>query len=408
MFDLLDSILAQHDSPTIISEQHDTSKIDWQAAMMDTAEMVKGGANVVQAAIGRAALDTSTGRVAVMVAGRAPWHKLGVNVASAVSSADAMRLASLNWQVLKTPMTYTDATGTVRSQNMTYALIRDDTGAILGTVGSRYQPIQNAQGFSFLDEVLSDFGARYETAGAIHGGKRVWMQVALPKSCFAVAPGDDVQTYAIMTLPHDGSGCAYCYPTTERVVCGNTFRIAEKGRSSGVGIRHTGSIRGKIQAAQSALGIAVQGFERFAGAAEAMTAAQLPSIRHYADDVLDAVLDVTAAQAKAGADVLAAALDMTAAQRELERKSIAQKIERRGEILADILDRYEGERNGINGMRGTVWSGFNAITEHADYNRLGRKVGSSDAQLNRRFESVLDGPADAMKQAAYAKAMQLV
>jgi hypothetical protein len=39
-----------------------------------------------------------------MVAGKPAWHKLGVNVAEAVSSKDALRLAGLDWQVKKQPL----------------------------------------------------------------------------------------------------------------------------------------------------------------------------------------------------------------------------------------------------------------------------------------------------------------
>jgi hypothetical protein len=41
----------------------------------------------------------------------------------------------------------------------------------------------------------------------------------------------------------------------------------------------------------------------------------------------------------------------------LARKSFERKIERRGEILQDMLERYESERCGLNGQRGTAWGG---------------------------------------------------
>src|SRR5262245_58588024 len=179
MRSLLDEIIDNIGSPTIVSEEHDTSQVDWRAAMMDTAEMVKVGRDVVVAANGRAALDASTGRVAVMVAGKPAWHKLGVNVAQAVSSAHAIKLASLNWNVTKRPMAYLGPNGQWVESDDTFSLTRDDTGAKLGTVGSKYQPIQNAEAFEFMDSLLGTFGARYETAGAIYGGKKVWMLVCL-------------------------------------------------------------------------------------------------------------------------------------------------------------------------------------------------------------------------------------
>ena len=173
----------------------------------------------------------------------------------------------------------------------------------------------------------------------------------------------------------------------------------------GIGIRHTGNIKDKIKDAQRALGIAVQSFDEFKEAAAVMSKKPI-EIRHYANDVLDACLEVTAAQALKGADALAAVLAVTEAERELERKSIAAKIERRGEILADILDRYESERCGLGGMRGTAWAGFNAVTEHADHVKPGRQSGSIETRASRRFESAVSGDGDDMKQAAYQVAMR--
>ena len=56
-------------------------------------------------------------------------------------------------------------------------------------------------------------------------------------------------------------------------------------------------------------------------------------------------------------------------------------------------------------MRGTAWSAFNAVTESADHAKIGtRRVGTLDDQRSRRFENVLAGNADEMKQAAFALA----
>lgn len=439
----LDDIINATNSPRIVSEEHNTGNIAVDQSAIDAA--VRGASGTWDAAeygltaaqvaeriaaantpearervmadlrargIARANLDTSNGRVAVMVAGKAAWHRLGVNVESAVNSADAMRLASLDWSVSKRQLAYQHPIGgdTWLAQEEVYAIVRDDTGGLLGTVGSRYAPIQNADGFEFLDSVLGAYGAKYETCGAIYGGRKVWMLVHLPAQRFAVNGNDMVEPYALFTNPHDGSGQAWCFPTTERVVCANTFRIASKGKESGIGIRHTGSVKSKIKDAQEALGLAVEGFQDFSHAAEAMAKADLPNgITHYASDVLDAVLDVTAAQALLGADALAAALKVTEAERDLAAKSFARKIERRGEVLADIMERYESERCGIGGMRGSVWSGFNAVTEHADFgSESRRKVGSTQQQQERRFESTISGDLDQMKQVAYTTAMQYV
>lgn len=360
-------------------------------------------------AIIRAGLDTSNGRVNVMVAGKPAWHVLGTNVSAAVDSKQAVQLSGLaDWNLTKKPLYYRDQTGMMREAPDVFGVIRQDTDEMLGSVGNFYKVIQNEEGFEFLDSVLKQFGAKYESAGSLYGGKQVWMLAHFPQQSFTINGGDKVESYVIFTNPNDGTGAAYAYPTTERVVCANTFRTSTKDRSKGISIRHTGDIKNKIATAQRALGLSVESFEMFKGAAEALYRKPVEAELYFAD-VLDAVLDVTQAEVNMGADVLAATIAKTQAQRDLLERSYTKKIERREEVLADIIERYESERCGIGSIRGTAWAAFNAVTEHADHNRL-TKPGAwkrSDAdKAARKFESVISGDMDDMKQIAFELAMK--
>src|SRR5207248_2061921 len=136
--------------------------------------------------------------------------------------------------VTKRAASYRKADGTYQESRSTFLLVRDDTEAELGAVGSRYEAIQNAEAFAFLDSVIGEFGAKYHTAGAIHGGAKVWMQCALPGHNFEVVRGDQVQAFATVINPHDGSGKAWCFPTTNRIVCANTYRTASKDTATGL------------------------------------------------------------------------------------------------------------------------------------------------------------------------------
>lgn len=459
MRSLLDGILEATEArissaggPVIVGENHNLGSIDWVAGVTDPGEMIGCGkyqqlrrlANEADSdylarlrvllqtipaadrqkieqtlkatAIRRAGLDTSTGKVAVMVAGevarKALWHRLGVQVRDAVSSAEAIGLASLNWSVEKVNTSYS-WNGEARPMPDVFALVRGDTGAHLGTVGSRYQVIQNREAFAFMDAVLAEHGARYETAGAIYGGAKVWLQVSLPEAAFTLAGGDRVEATALFTNPHDGSGVARCVPTSDRVVCANTLRVAtNKAGEKGLKIRHTGSIRGKLDDARRALGIAVKGFQAFKDQAETLKATRVPDHRAYFGGVLDAVLDMTAARAKLGAekladaDILAGIIDGQEAK-ERAVKSYQRAISERGDLLSDILQRYENERNGIGGARGTAWGALNAVTEHADHWIGGRQVGTQADRDGRRMESILTGDRDDMKQAALGQALAL-
>lgn len=446
MASLLESLLSKSttfvpgvSAPRIISANHDVTSINFVAGMTDPGEMIRCGyrpelrrqngetdsdyaaritplvallpenerAVIMNAAINRAALDTSNGKVALMVAGKAAWHKLGVHIESATDSANAINLAGLNWRVVKVPLSYRDATGTVREQTESYALIREDTGAMLGGVGSRYAPIQNAQGFEFLDSVLGEFGAKYESAGSIHGGKKVFMTVRLPGQDFSVNGTDEVQAYAVLFNPHDGSGVANCFPTSLRPECANTCRVAvDRDSGKGIKIRHTGNVATKIESAKHALGLAVKGFDGFRQSAELLAKTQLPDVKQYANDVLDQVLDVTAEDAAKGPELLASLLKpRTAEERATFEKCIGRKIERRDSFITDILERYESSTNGVNGMRGTAWSAWNAVTEFSDHSTLNRFKGSEHTRQSRRFESAIAGDGDEMKQVAFSMAL---
>ena len=396
MYDL-DSILdATTGGASIISQEHDLGNIIPAAPTRDPGEFAPTQA----IAITRASLDNSTGRVSLMSAsGILPWHGLGVVVDKACSSEEAIRFAGLDWQVSKIPMSYTWQDGARESRD-TFAIVRQDTGRQLGTVGTRYAPIQNAEGFGFLDDVLAQHGARFETAGALFGGEKVFMLAHFPNERFAVNGSDCVEPYVAFCNPHDGTGCATCFPTEVRIVCANTFRTAGAAKGDkGIKIRHTGSVKSKIRAAQTALGIAVDSFAQFRQAAEVMTSKPL-EVRTFANAVLDAVMDVTEIEQKAGFGPIAASI-VDATERDAASKRFDAATEKRGKMLDEIMTRYEGRRNGVGGMRGTAWAAFNAVTEAADHAKPGRRVGSQDDQRSRRFESILAGAADEMKQVAF-------
>ena len=60
------------------------------------------------------------------------------------------------------------------------ANIRSSDRKILGVVSDRYKVVQNTEAFSFTDELLGR-GVRYETAGSLQEGKKVWILARLPR-----------------------------------------------------------------------------------------------------------------------------------------------------------------------------------------------------------------------------------
>ena len=98
-----------------------------------------------------------------------PWHGLGTRVMEALGSKEALYLSGLDWNVEQEPI-YTETGNRISGFK---ANIRDIDQKVLGVVTDRYKVIQNEEAFAFTDELLGE-GIRYETAGFLQGGGKVW------------------------------------------------------------------------------------------------------------------------------------------------------------------------------------------------------------------------------------------
>lgn len=110
-----------------------------------------------------------------------PWHGLGTQVEEAPTSADALRLAGLDWTVQRKPI---QVCGGRKVDNF-FANVRSSDGAVLGVVSDRYQVVQNAEAFAFTDALIGGEGqVHYETAGSLMGGRRFgcWQNCPIRRS----------------------------------------------------------------------------------------------------------------------------------------------------------------------------------------------------------------------------------
>ena len=97
-----------------------------------------------------------------------PWHGLGHVLDGAPSCAEALILAGMNWSVALRGMSTTVVDGgqavPVAGHN---AVIRMDTGAVLGVVGEDFRPLQNVDAFGFFEPLVASGLVTLETAGLL-------------------------------------------------------------------------------------------------------------------------------------------------------------------------------------------------------------------------------------------------
>ncbi len=178
-----------------------------------------------------------------------PWHGLGTIVMEAPSSAEALRLAGLDWEVVQEPV----CTGYGEPVEGYRANVRSTDRRVLGVVSDRYKVVQNVEAFRFTDELLGK-GVRYETAGSLQEGRKVWLLARLPREY--IIAGERISPYLVFSNTHDGSGSVKVAVTPVRVVCNNTLNLALTTASRSFSMMHTGDIRGKIEEARDTLFLA--------------------------------------------------------------------------------------------------------------------------------------------------------
>ena len=306
-------------------------------------------------------LESQNGKASFASFREPAWHGLGTVFTEEKNTTEMLEAANLTgWNVrlqdMEIPSTLTS------DKSYQYVLRTNPTNNtqtdVLGIVGERYVPLQNEDLFSFGDNIL-DGGGRWETAGAIKGGRVVFGSLALERETILDPSGvaDKVKTYLLINTSHDGSIAIQASITPVRVVCANTLNLAlnQKKKKNGVKqsfkIRHTQTAEGKIQIARETLGMANAYMDEFDIMAKAMIEKEV-SAKQFNDIIL-------AAYTKPDKDT----------------KGAVKKWENKVDIINDI---YTGEFNGM--IAGNAWGAFNALTERLDWYRSARG-GSNESIL---------------------------
>ena len=147
-----------------------------------------------------------------------------------------MIAAGLDWNVVQETI-YTAENPLISGYK---ANVRDSDRRVLGVVTDRYKVVQNQEAFAFTDELLGQ-GVRYETAGSLQDGRKVWLLAHMPHEY--IISGERISPYLLFSNTHDGSGAIKVALTPIRVVCNNTLNLALGTAQRSWSMIHTGNIQ---------------------------------------------------------------------------------------------------------------------------------------------------------------------
>ena len=266
-----------------------------------------------------------------------PWHGLGTRVEEAPTSGDALRMSGLDWTVVQRNI---QVCGGAKIKNYK-ANVRDSDGSVLGVVTDRYKIVQNFEAFEFTDSLIGG-EVRYETAGSLNNGRKIWLLARLPEREIV---GDKTEPYLCFTNTHDGSGAIRVCMTPIRVVCNNTLNLALGTAKRTWSVRHTGDMQSKMHEARICLEMANAYMDELSQTADRLANTAVP--RDKLGETLDEMFPITE--------------DST----DREKRNL-QKLKDEYMVCYFAPD--------ILKFRGTAWGAVNAMSDMISHNAPRRKT----------------------------------
>jgi len=270
----------------------------------------------------------------------------------------------LDWDVVSRPIT-------VEGKEVPdfQAIQREDTGHTFQVARGRYRPVQNIEAFKFFDEIVKTGQAKYHSAGSYKNGAVVWMRAKLPHD-FTVVKGDDLFTYLRLVTSHDGSQRLSIVPEVIRQVCSNGMQALVKDATKRVAVKHTENLRQRFFInADVLLAKEIKYFQTFAAHCQQMAKETMTGIE--IDSFLSALFEIS----------------------DVEDDNSTRVMNQVTEIKR-LCDNGLGAD--LEGVRGTKWGVYNAVTEYIDKYRSTKGKGD-----NREYSSFL-GSGSRLREEAFA------
>lgn len=311
------------------------------------------------------------------------WHKKGHAIEREGATVEgALDVIEGDYQVEVRPtyrmqMVNGEPVGVIQTENA-FVTVRADNDQELGAVGKGYVALQNRDAMAPIQPLLDDGILTLETGGVLYDGGMVWMMGRFEISQFGPITqevfGDELRPYGLWTNDHRGKRAATVANVTQRVVCANTHRMADREMIASkkfVKVYHKGdTAENMVEASVKMFGGLRRRFEIAAAHYLRMKAATL-SEADFGKLVLDTIVPL----------------------RTVETGATARMIE------TDTTKRTEIRRLWDEGAGHTgdhsAWEAFNAATQAIDHNevlfRSGDRVQSLlEGTLGKAKDSVLD------------------
>lgn len=261
-----------------------------------------------------------------------------------------------------------------------YCTYRADNSQPLGLVKEKYRVVQNIDAFKFFDDAIGEGMARWDRAGILNGGTKIYLSAKLPVE---TRVGQDlIDNYLVFSNSHDGTSSVNIMFTPIRVICTNMLNSALKSADSYIRIRHTESVKKQLQDGAYILNTAIKHANTAQEFYESLT-----KIRMSDEQVMEYLANLQLTDKEREALMM---FDEKNGYKKiilkdyltLERTGISQ---RKANQIANTFDYYL-DGIGQKHIAGTAWGAYNAVT--------GFYCNVANLEGEKRVESLLYGGAN--------------
>lgn len=131
---------------------------------------------------------------------------------------------NLDWEVQKRPVWTADALNQPVQIEDKFAVVRSDTDKVLGIVGANYEFVQNNVLKGLIAPMVEEGVLTVENQGTLNHGGKVFIQALINKEYRVL--GEDYKGYITLLNGHVGTASVGIGTSNTRVVCGNTYKMA--------------------------------------------------------------------------------------------------------------------------------------------------------------------------------------
>lgn len=276
------------------------------------------------------------------------WHKLGTVIPGTLPPAEMFNTAQALFPVEAMPLWAGDPSQPdqmIPMSKLRKAIYRSDTREVLGTAGPEYQIIPNSRLLDFANSIREE--AEMDAVVVLAKGARVVFTAKIRDAGSDVIPGDTMLCRIVGYLGHDGKTAFGGMYNSVRVVCQNTFNLANAEASRHnrqFTVRHTAGEIAQIDDILAGIDVARREFTRTVDQFKAMQATPMSfeGFRHF----LEAIYQVPA---------------VVRDEHGNSRKGSIEDMPRKFAALTRAWNYGLGAD--LPGVKGTLWGGLNAVTE---------------------------------------------